>query len=268
MSNDLTPPEDGFGGSLGDLTKRVNNFARWNDTQHWRDRDGIALTGQYLVGAVDEGLQHWKDKVPKLLLDKPLTDPDLLNSEIPVTEWEKGLTGGPEPPWHKVVLVLLIDPATGALYKFISHTWGARIAFDLLQEAVIVMRSLRGAQVLPLVNLSERPMKTKFGTGMRPHFEIIGWKTPGGDPAAIPPKPTLQIAGPVATSTPTTSTRPATPAPSTPTAPPTKPAQPRQPKPPVNLSDYTMAVMGEVKPVTTEEFLNDSLDGLPWDQKK
>jgi hypothetical protein len=256
MSNDLTPPDDGFGGSLGDLTKRVSNFARWNDTQHWRDRDGIAMTGQYLIGVVGEGLRRWKDKVPTLLLEKPLPDPDQLNSEIPITEWENGLTGNPQPPWRRVVLVLLIDPATGALYQFISDTWGARIAFNLLQEAVIVMRSLRGAQVLPLVNLSERPMKTNFGWSTRPHFEIISWKTPGGDPAAIPPKPTPQIAAPAPTPTPTPPATPAT----------TPPAQPRQPKQPVNLSEYTKAVMGDVKPVTTEEFLDDSLDALPWDQ--
>ena len=36
-------------------------------------------------------------------------------------------------------------------------------------------------------------------------------------------------------------------------------------KTPVKASDYTLAVMGEVKPVTTGELLNDSLDDLPWD---
>ena len=80
---------------------------------------------------------------------------------------------------------------------------------------------------------------------------------------AIPPKPTPQIAAPAPTSAPTpTSGYPTRNPPATP-----PPAQPRQPKQPVNLPDYTMAVMGEVKPVTTEEFLNDLLDGLAWDQK-
>jgi hypothetical protein len=36
----------------------------------------------------------------------------------------------------------------------------------------------------------------------------------------------------------------------------------------VTLSDYTLAVMGDVPKPTTEEVLNDSLDDLPWDQKK
>ena len=99
---------------------------------------------------------------------------------------------------------------------------------------------------------------------MRPHFEIVGWKTPGGDPAAISPQPTPQIA---ARRQRATTPTPSTPTPSTPTPATTPPAQPRQPKQPVNLSEYTKAVMGDVKPVTTEEFLNDSLDGLPWDQQ-
>ena len=41
------------------------------------------------------------------------------------------------------------------------------------------MRMVRGARVMPLVNLGERPMKTKFGMKTRSHFEIVDWKTPG-----------------------------------------------------------------------------------------
>jgi hypothetical protein len=36
----------------------------------------------------------------------------------------------------------------------------------------------------------------------------------------------------------------------------------------VTLSDYTLAVMGDVPKPTTEEVLDDSLDDLPWDQKQ
>jgi hypothetical protein len=252
MAYELTPPNGGFSDLLSVLAGRVSNYARWNDTQHWRDRDGVALTGQYLVGAIDEGLQHWKDKVPTLRLDKPLPDPDELNSAIPKTEWQKGVTGEPEPPWHKVVVVLLIDPATGALYKFTSPTQGARIAFELLREALITMHVLRGSECMPLVALGQRPMKTKFGMGTRPHFEIIGWKTPGGDGAkAIPAQPpTPQLPGPAAAPSPM---------PTPPAALATASVQTRQPKPPVNLAANTVAAMGDVKPVSSSEVLNDEI---------
>jgi hypothetical protein len=91
----------------------------------------------------------------------------------------------------------------------------------------------------------------------RPHFEIVGWKTPGDD-AKLPAKPTPpQISGPAAA--------PASPhlALSSPAAPPTPPSSPqsRQSKPAVDLTADTVAAMGEVEPVTQEEFFNDK---IPW----
>jgi hypothetical protein len=106
-------------------------------------------------------------------------------------------------------------------------------------------------------------MKMKYrpnGMGMRPHFDIIDWKTPGGGDgnAVPPPAPTPQFTGSVETPT----APAATPAPTSEPTP-----QPRQPKRPIPLSDYTLAVMSEPKPVTSEEALNDSLEGLPWDNQ-
>ncbi len=54
---------------------------------------------------------------------------------------------------------------------------------------------LRGVPVMPVVKLSARPMKTKFGIKTRPHFDIIGWETPG-DIGALPAKPTPQAIAP------------------------------------------------------------------------
>ena len=42
------------------------------------------------------------------------------------------------------------------------------------------MRALRGAAVFPLVTLDSRPMKTKFGTKLRPEFSITDWRDLGG----------------------------------------------------------------------------------------
>ena len=117
------------------------------------------------------------------------------------------------------------------------------------------MRALRGTRVMPVVNLSERPMKTNFGMRTRPHFEIIDWKTPGDDAKAIPAKPaTPQLSGPAVAPA---ETPPAAP------RPPSNPAQPHQakPKPPVKLASETLDAMGDVKPVTTGEIIDDD---IPW----
>jgi hypothetical protein len=246
MSNDLTAYDDGFSGTLG--SNRRGTYLRWNDSLHWQDRDGSKPPSPLLVGAVDEALQRWANKVPTLLTDKPLPDADDINAQIPTTEWERGIDNQPVPPWKHVVIVILADPGTGSLYKYVSPTAGAHIAFDLLKEAVITVRSLRGIRVLPLVNLTERPMKTKFGVKMRPHFQVIDWKAPPGeDGKAVPAQAAPpQLSAPAPSSAPTPKARP---------------------KSPVPLSDYTLAVMGSPKPVTTEELLNDSLDDLPWDNQ-
>jgi hypothetical protein len=275
--NGQSPADDGFGGSLSDLSARGGNYAKYDDQQKWRDRDGIDLHGRpYLVGSTAKGRQRWIDNRPELILD--WANVDDLNAAIPKEEWPKNLDGEREPPSKRVVVAILIDLATGAVYKFVSPTIGARIAVEALQEQVIVMRALRGSDVLPIVMLEERPRKTRRGITLRPHFEIVDWKTPGGiRDRAFPSAATPQLPRPAPMSEPTAPTR----TPSTQTPPTqTPPAAERAPKPhpipapatkspiakqPVKLSNDTLAAMGNVKPPTTEEILDDSLDDLPWD---
>ena len=102
-------------------------------------------------------------------------------------------------------------------------------------------------------------MKTAFGMRRRPHFEIIGWKTPGDDGEAVLAKPvTPQLSGPAVA--PTRHRR--------------LPLQRRlrqhrrsrlawhsrtrpKPKPPVQLTAETLTTMGDVKPVTSNEIFDD-----------
>lgn len=164
---------------------------------------------------------------------------------------ERSNDGTPRKPWAHIVIVCLVDLGTGVIYKYTAPTIGAHIAYDALVESVVTMRALRGTRVMPIVNLSERPMKTKYGMGRRPHFEIVDWKTPGDNTKAVPVQPTPQLTGPAAA--------PVAPA-LTPTA---NPAQPHQakPKPPVKLTSETLNTMGDVKPATTSEIVNDQ---VPW----
>jgi hypothetical protein len=111
-----------------------------------------------------------------------------LNSQIPKTEWEKGLNG-PRPPWTKQRAVYLLNPIDGGEFTFISGTTGAAIAVERLQDKVKNMRMLRGDRVVPLVELGSKPMPTKFGTKPRPDFTIVEWRNLGPPAAVSAPTP-------------------------------------------------------------------------------
>jgi hypothetical protein len=265
MTTELTPREpeaigdDGFHGSLN--SSRSNNYLKWTAAEHWIDRDGITPPSPLLVFAVDEALRMWKANRPTIIRDKPLPDLEQLNAAIPQSEWEHG-KDGPRKPWEHIVIVRLVNFGTGEIYKYEAATIGAHIAYDVLKEQVITMRALRGTRVMPVVNLGERPMKTVHGLGRRPHFEIVGWKTPGDSSEAVPAKPAPQLSGPtVAPVEPLPVTPPAS-SPTTP-SPASNPAQSYQAKPkaPVNLAGETLTAMGDVKPATMSEILKDE---VPW----
>jgi hypothetical protein len=244
--------DDGFSGSIASGRVLKGTLLKWTDSTGWVDRDGLAPGQPLLVIAINEILQRWKDNKPEVIPDKPLPDPEDLNAAIPLSEWEKGIDGKPRPPWAKYIVVYLVDLGNGAFYTFTTSTTGGRMAFDHLRESVITMRAFRGTKCMPVVNLTDKPFKTSFGLRKRPFFDIIGWRTPGGETPAVANKPTPQIQGPAAG----TQVPQATPAPAT-----APPKQARQPKQPVSLSDYTLAVMGEPAPVTMGEELDDE---IPW----
>jgi hypothetical protein len=266
--------DDGFSDSP--LSRVIRNYLRWTEQTHWTDRDGIPPPSPMLVTGISEAVRRWRTvdgiKKPEDITAKPLPDPEELNRTTPQSEWERQLDGKMSAGWAHTVFVYLVNLATGARYTFSSNTAGAHIAWDLLREDVMTMRALRGQNCFPVVDLTERPMKSAFrpnGWGMRPHFEPIDWKIPGA-PDVVTERSKPQLTGPASTpaTNPTSAAHSAAPAaaraptPHPVSAPASKPPSA---KTPVKLSDYTLAVMGEVKPVTTEELLNDSLDDMPWD---
>jgi hypothetical protein len=267
MTNEVTPYEPEDDGFHGSLKRRLlqGTFLKWNDTLHWRDRDGLAPPSPLVVIAINELLQKWKDGKAETITEKPLPDVETLNAAIPQAEWEIGLDGKRGAPWKHTIVVYFVNLATGELFTYMAATIGAHIAFDGLKEAVITMRALRGMRVMPIVNLAERPMKTKFGMSTRPHFEIIGWKIPGGDARAVPMRPAApQLSGPTAASVetpPAPSVAPPAAPSATPPSPTSNSAPPYQakPKPSVNLAGETLAAMSDVKPLTSNEILNDEI---------
>jgi hypothetical protein len=105
------------------------------------------------------------------------------------------------------------------LYTFVNGTIGARIAVERLQDKVKWMRALRGVNCAPLVRLDSKPMKTRFGQKMRPEFTIVEWRQIGG--GGLQNEPAQQI-------------------------------EQRKPDPAEQIGR-------PVKPVTTEEELNDRI---------
>jgi hypothetical protein len=260
MSNDLTaPPEDdGYDGSIQSGRLIKGTFARWTDSAGWHDRDGMALPSPMLAISVIECLQRWSNKKPDTITEKPLPDPEVLNATIPQSEWERDLNGQPRPPWAHAVGVYLVDPAGGGICTYLNSTTGAHMAVDALREATVVVRTLRGARVAPLVNLASRPFKTSFGMRTRPYFEIIDWRLLGSGGALSPPTTPPQIAGPTTASA-TAKPTPGTPTP--PTTPAASPSPPKTTKPALRVGAETVASMEPVAPITCGELLDDE---IPW----
>lgn len=236
--------DDGFSGPVSNDERVIKGtLLKWNETQGWPDRDGLRPPEHMFVVAVDEVLQMWKDGKAETKKEKPLPDENLLNESIPKSGWERGLNGQPRPPWARYWVVYLIDPATGGRYTYLNCTLGARIAVnDRLRENVIIMRSLRGADVVPLVKLTHAPMETNFGLKHRPEFRIVSWHDPRG-PGGLLGKPNEPVDGNGST----------TPQITGPTSPPTST--------PAAEAASTIGAMGSVSKPTTGEAVDDN---IPW----
>ena len=150
----------------------------------WGTQDDPDMTGHQLLALMTaKAIQRWQLKEPvDTIVDTGtgLPDIDELNAEIPRAEWEAGLDGQPRPPWQRQYVVYLLATHDASIFTFANGTIGARIALERLVDRVNWMRALRGATVFPLITLDSRPMKTQFGTKLRPEFSITDWQDLGG----------------------------------------------------------------------------------------
>jgi hypothetical protein len=231
-SNVTTVYDDDDGFTQGSRPSR-GGYLRWSADANprWRDQDGCKPPERLVAMFINERLCRWQEGQPSYITEKPLPDPDELNRAIPKDTWEKGLNGEAREPWEHQAVLGLIDPATGQKFIFSTPTVGGHIAVDELREAVAMMRLLRGIKCVPVVELSEKPMRTKYKMSLRPYCKIVDWRILGGDGGAIPAQPVA----------------PQLPAPA-----------PEAAKPQANK---TLEKMGAVKPVTTEEIIDDM---IPW----
>ena len=172
---------DGYDDDAGDRSLIKGEIAKCVDGV-WSIKNGDVFPPktQLLALSTATAVQHWKDKLPIEVILKvpgqPFPNVDDLNAAIPEEKWEKGIDDQPRPPYVKVEVVYLLDPKTASLYTHINSTVGTSIAVRHLRDKVKMMRMLRGNKVVPVVGLSSKPMPTKRGQKIRPHFEISDWR--------------------------------------------------------------------------------------------
>jgi len=147
----------------------------------WLDAEGQTPPAQLLVLGTIRALQCWQEKklidtILEVPGGEPLPDVDELNAQIPENEWDDGLDGKPRPPWQLNWVVYLIDPETADTLTYLNSTRGAEIAWDRLHDRIKWMRAMRGANVMPVIKLDSRPMKTAWGEKMRPEFTALEWR--------------------------------------------------------------------------------------------
>jgi hypothetical protein len=189
MTDNLPSTSNGFPNRSGRLIKGLR--VSWN--LEWLDQDECTPPEEMLVPGIKTVLQRWQGGLPSVIDETPLPNPDDLNASIPKSEWENDMSGQPTPPWKLTYVVYLIDPIGAGTFTFVSSTVGARMAFEQLEEAIETKKMLVGGDVMPLVRLSERPMKTRWGDKSRPAFVVLSWRTPGNSAALPPAPPPLQL---------------------------------------------------------------------------
>jgi hypothetical protein len=174
--------DDGFEDDDASVGHRIRqgSFLKCTDGR-WIDGDGNtpADSARFLVLGVTMALQRWQNK---LVVDEiikssgePLPDVEILDSKIPLKEWELDFDGEPKPPWAKTWVVYLVDINDASVHTYANSTKGAMYAYERLHDRVKWMSRLRGKQVRPIVKLGNRLVSKKYGK-IGPEFTIVDWR--------------------------------------------------------------------------------------------
>jgi hypothetical protein len=180
MSNDLVSKFEG-----DEDGRSFERILKFSNEGKFVELDGtlVDTSEQYVAYATTKRLRRWEDKIPVYLPpvegERLQDTADRLNEAIPKAEWPLGLTNQPEPPIKPVYGVKLLRPRDGALFVFEHDTTGQKIAVGELTQQINVTRTLRG-EVLPIVKLQAKSWKTGFGMRLRPHYEILEYRSFGG----------------------------------------------------------------------------------------
>jgi hypothetical protein len=179
----------------GTRMKFVNNV--------YSDGAGNAIPAgtRMLVMQTDKGVQRWESGKATVIwrdAEGRLPDPEQLNDEIPMDQWERGLDGKPRRPWGYIYCIYLLGLDSGKKWSYIHDTTGAKISRGELRGAIQNKKLLCGIDVLPIVELrAGTTWKSKtFGFVPRADFYPIQWLCRGNDGALVPaPDPLKQLSG-------------------------------------------------------------------------
>jgi hypothetical protein len=96
------------------------------------------------------------------------------------TKWALGPDGKTlRDPWQKTKFVYLMQPETSEIYTYSTSSWsGQNAVYELAGQ--IARKRYSGIGVVPLVELTRAPMKTKFGKKWKPVFKVLRWVNPDG----------------------------------------------------------------------------------------
>jgi hypothetical protein len=168
---------------------RFTNEATWTN----RDEDELADDLELVVVDLARVVQKWIDQRPveTRILEPGEKFPDIeeLNQRAPRSEWSDGPNSKPRGPWQAQYVLYLLNLETMDRFTFPTGTVGGQIAVREVVDKIKWMRKLRGANVYPVVTLSDTFMPTRFGGRQRPHFEIKRWVSFGPDEKGLPAPP-------------------------------------------------------------------------------
>jgi hypothetical protein len=197
------PPSDGFSRAKipprairGGIIKQVDGRTSLAGSPFPETRKLIATSvcerGQYFKA---------KELIDSFLVDEehPADSIDQLNDNIPEDDWEIGLDGKKRKPWVISKVVYLLDENDGSTFTMLNSTVGFGIAWEELIEAVNLKRVMhQDPRILPVVNISSKPMPTNWGTKMRPYFRVVDWKGLTNSPSllkSVPEATSAQVIG-------------------------------------------------------------------------
>ena len=190
MNEVMKPPLDGFSGLFEDTvegedsaTKRLiqGQKVKFSNQATWTIGEGEELpkTRELIAANVTRVTQKWDDGQPigTRILEPGEKFPDVekLNANTPQSEWREGPDGKLQGPWQNSYVVYLLDMSNAERFTYVASTIGGGIAVRDLVDRTRWMRSFRGANVYPIVTLSDTFMSTHFGGRQRPQFVIKRW---------------------------------------------------------------------------------------------
>jgi hypothetical protein len=199
-AKDVIPISDHYDDGFSDLepSDRIiqGSFLKFTEQGKWVEV-GLSVPSGLRLLAIETTtvLQRWKDqKVVDVITERPFPNIDELNEAVPKEEWETDRNGQLRKPYQHTWLLYLLNPATMEKYTFVSSTVGGRIAVSELKDAVAFMRRYREESTLAVVELSSKPMRTRFGERPRPFFKILEWRAAGRGAQSLPTTSPKQIA--------------------------------------------------------------------------